>query len=222
MREKFIVKVLHHPDQLIPSKSTVYYLKNERLHLTFHRTFVQGILEYFGDPDYDVTPYNQRSFVVTAIPPRQIPLKIAVELIKKADAMNYGDELTNILFDGNGNVIAKLTISVHLFTFDRLDPRNQEHWDKIAPRITNIELEYKGKTVSAIFLWKLKQLLNDPEFQNELERWKIKESTISEVKEFIDVLMLLSDDFVTAMLNRLTRELDSARVAEYLWFEWEV
>jgi len=223
MKEMYIVKVLHHPDVLLlPSKSTIHLSKNEKIHLTFHKTFVQGILEYFGDPEYDVTPYNQISFVVTSIPPGTIPLKIAVELIKKASTMNHGDELVNILFDRNANVMAKLTILVSPFTFDTLDPRNPEHWDEIASKITKIELEHEEKAVDAVFLWRLKHLLEnkDPEFQNLLKLWEIKEEEISRVREFIDLLMLLSDDFVTAMLNKKLDNdfVEKMRVVEDLWW----
>jgi len=215
--KKYVVKVLHHPDQLIPKNTKVINLsKCYKLHLTFHKTFVQGLLEYFGDPEYDVTPYNQRSFIVISIPPSTINAKIAIELIKKANSLNYGDSLTNILFNSNGKVLASLVINVYLFTFDSLDPRNPEHWKEIARNVTSISLRiydgnnFKEYDATEIFALKfIKKTLEgkytldktEQEFFNKLVKEYEITRIVNELKHLADLLDLLSDDLTTFILK---------------------
>jgi len=223
----YVVKVLHHPDVVIPKSEVVIDLNRwNRLHLIFHRTFVQGILEFFGISGYDVTPYNQVSFIVTAVPPRPISPKMAMELIKKANEISYGDALTNVLFDDSGRVIAILRVYVRAFVLDKYDPRKPSDWPEIAENVKGIELEYEGRGINAIKLWKVKQRLErgDPAFFRELQRWEVTEKGLSRLKEYIDVLNLLADDFVTAMLNILARpeELDEIWLAEWVYDVFEL
>ena len=205
----YFVKILHHPDMLIPKNSVTFTLSNqEKLHMTFHRTFVEALYEYFGDPEYDVTPYNQRTIVISSMPPRAINPRVAIELIKRANEHNHGDELTNVLFNSVGFIIAILKIDVIMFTFDKYDPRNIENWPMIAENVKHIHLYVKDKIYNCLSLYVLKQFINgEPKITKVIKEWfdeTFIQKIINETREAIRFLDILSDDLTTYLLRSLT------------------
>lgn len=150
----YIVRFLHHPGTHGLEKVTKKFKHPGWKHgwaptqVRIANTFSEVFFEYYGDPSYDVTPYNQRTCIVMPFPPRRLGIEESIELCKKMP--NWGDELLTCVFDEKKKLKACLRISMNMFTLDWYDPRKRENWDEIVENISNIQLEFydeKGELI---------------------------------------------------------------------------
>jgi len=108
-----------------------------------------------------------------------------------------------------------------LYTFDRYDPRNPDHWTEIARNVTGVDLrvynnsnknssDFKEYNCTEIFALKfIKDVLEgkytlskkEQEYFNKLVKEYEITRIINELKHLIDLLDLLSDDLVTFTLE---------------------
>ena len=217
----YVIKCLHHPNPLLPSNNNlITEYKCYKLYLDVHKTYIQCLVEYNGDPEYDVTPHNWWTYIITAIPSRTVPLKVAIELVKKALNYTWNDTITHLLFDDNGKIKARLMIKVALFTFDKLDPRDIKNWDQLYNEVRSIDLHIFKKnsnewnSVRTELIWLARELINGnfEQYLGNDDTWipdNITPRTIKgaeNLRPYIEILDILTDDLTTYILRRRLTE----------------